>query len=133
MTLLLDANVLIALVNEGHIHHKRARAWFAQAQPAFATCPITEGALVRHYFRETEQPSSLDAVGLIRKIHEMRGHQFWPDCLNYTEIDYRGIIGYRQITHAYLVALAKANHGQLATMDSGLSELHPLTSVWIPA
>lgn len=132
MIVLLDANVLIALINEAHVHHERARTWFAKKKPLFATCPITEGALIRHYFRETEQPSSQAAINLIQEIHALPSHQFWNDSLNYGEINYRGIIGHRQITDAYLVALAISKKGILATMDSGLSEFYPDSTTWIP-
>ncbi len=131
-TTLLDANVLIALVNESHIHHERSRSWFGRANPSFATCPITEGALIRHYFRETVSPFPQEAVEIIRKIHNLPGHQFWNANLNYGEIDYRGVIGHRQVTDAYLVALAKSHKGKLATMNSGLAELHPNGVVWVP-
>jgi len=133
MTLLLDANVLIALVNESHVHHERSQVWFAETKPSFATCPITEGALVRHYFRETELPSAQEAKDIIREIHQVPGHHFWSDTLSYSDIDYRGVIGHRQITDAYLVFLARMNDGRLATMDKGLSELHPETSTWVPS
>jgi len=132
VTLLLDANVLIALVNESHVHHERALLWFAKEKPPFATCPITEGALVRHYFRETEFPSARDAAGIVGEIHQVPRHHFWNDALSYSDIDYRGVIGHRQVTDAYLVSLAGENKGKLATMDKGLSELHTRNSVWVP-
>lgn len=133
MTLLLDANVLIALVNESHVHHERARVWFAGTKPSFATCPITEGALIRHYFRESDLPSAQEATDIIREIQRMPGHHFWSDTLSYSDIDYRGVIGHRQITDAYLASLARENKGKLATMDEGLSELHTRNSVWVPS
>ncbi len=35
-----------------------------------------------------------------------------------------GAIGHRQVTDAYLVALARHHHGRLATLDKGLAALH---------
>ena len=43
---LLDANVLIALTTPEHTLNNRAAAWF-RAGHKFATCPITQGALIR--------------------------------------------------------------------------------------
>ncbi len=42
---LLDANVLIALATPDHALNTRAAAWFRKGY-TFATCPITQGALI---------------------------------------------------------------------------------------
>ena len=131
MTLLLDANVLIALVNRQHVHHERARTWFASNKPPFATCAITQGALVRHYFRETDNPKASEVTKLIQDIEAMSEHSFWSDEISYSQIDYRAVIGHRQVTDAYLIALARARKGKLATMDRGISLLYPDYSIWI--
>ena len=45
---LLDVNVLIALMDPRHVHHEQAHSWFAGSAPsAWATCPITENAVLR--------------------------------------------------------------------------------------
>jgi predicted nucleic acid-binding protein len=98
MILLLDANVLIALTNRSHIHHERARQWFGNKERMFATCPVTQGALVRHYFRDAEQPQSNGVFQLLRQIESMVGHVFWQDMLVYSKISLVGVIGHRQLT-----------------------------------
>ena len=132
MSLLLDANVLIALTNRRHIHHERARQWFGNKSRPFATCPVTQGALVRHYYRDTEQAAPDGARRLLQQIASIPGHEFWSDSLAYVEVDLTGVIGHRQVTDAYLVALAASCGGQLATMDRGLALLHPDSVVFIP-
>ena len=52
MTSLLDANVLIALVVNDHVHHASAEAWFSGLADGFATCPVTQGSLIRLLVRE---------------------------------------------------------------------------------
>ena len=47
MTVLLDANVLIALLVDDHVHHQAAENWFVGMTGDFATCPITQGSLTR--------------------------------------------------------------------------------------
>ncbi|REM93644.1 VapC toxin family PIN domain ribonuclease, partial [Mycobacterium tuberculosis] len=47
MTVLLDANVLIALVVAEHVHHDAAADWLMASDTGFATCPMTQGSLVR--------------------------------------------------------------------------------------
>ena len=57
MTVLLDANVLIALLVDDHVHHGAAENWFVGMSDNFATCPITQGSLMRLLVREG-QPTS---------------------------------------------------------------------------
>lgn len=45
MTVLLDANVLIALVVAEHVHHDAAADWLMASDTGFATCPMTQGSL----------------------------------------------------------------------------------------
>ena len=48
MIFLLDANVLIALIDPVHLQHNSAHAWFSTVgQQAWATCPLTENAALR--------------------------------------------------------------------------------------
>lgn len=127
---LLDANVLIALATPDHSAHQRARAWFRPDLP-FATCPITQGALMRFYFRWAVRPSMSEAKRLLGRIVSQKTHVFWPDDLSYTDLPERGVLGHRQVTDAYLVALASAHGGALATMDEALAALHPGSCVLI--
>lgn len=125
MICLLDANVLIALINPGHVHHDRAGEWFGSPEREFATCPMTQGALMRHYFRDTEKPTASGALELLSGIESMPGHQFWQDQLSFSEVSLAGVMGHRQVTDAYLVALALKHRAKLVTFDVGLSLLRP--------
>lgn len=45
---LLDINVLIALLDQGHLLHRPATSWLeGQLEQGWATCPITENGVVR--------------------------------------------------------------------------------------
>jgi len=45
---LLDINVLIALLDQGHLLHQPATRWLeGQLAQGWATCPITENGVVR--------------------------------------------------------------------------------------
>ena len=123
MTTLLDANVLVALVVADHVHHVPAEQWLASNTAAkFATCPITQGSLVRLLIREG-QPAS-QAKDIVSAISRDERHEFWPDSITFAEVQLHGVIGPRQVTDAYLAQLARANGGRLATFDQGLAELH---------
>lgn len=123
MTVLLDANVLIALVVDEHVHHVAAEDWFVGLSEGFATCPITQGSLVRLLIREG-QPASV-AKDVISEVTGHPRHNFWPDDVSYIDVPADGIIGHRQVTDAYLAQLAAARGSRLATFDQALAKLRP--------
>lgn len=121
---LLDANVMIALATPDHTSHQRATNWFRE-RPPFATCPITQGTLLRFYMQWGEHPSIQKGKDLLRRISALPEHEFWPDDANYLKLPERGVTGHRQVTDAYLVLLAASHEGVLATMDQALAAIHP--------
>lgn len=122
MTVLLDANALIALTVTDHVHHDVMEDWFTQRSEPFATCPVTQGALVRFLLRGGA--AARDAIDVVRGLSAAEGHEFWPDQLGYDAIDMRGVIGHKQVTDAYLAGLARSRDGRLATLDRALAVLH---------
>ena len=122
---LLDGNVLVALTDQAHVHHEAASAWFAAEPAPFATCPITQGTLLRMQLRLGAAPDVRAAMALLAAVTAHPRHRFWPDTLGCDAIRLRGLVGHRQITDAYLAALARHHHGRLATFDQGLAALHP--------
>jgi toxin-antitoxin system PIN domain toxin len=120
---LLDANVLIALATPEHSLNSRAADWFRQGDP-FATCPITQGALVRFHLRAGVDATLESSRQLLKSICALPRHRFWPDDASYLDLPGAGIVGHRQVTDAYLVLLAERHGGKLATLDEGLAALH---------
>ncbi len=131
MTVLLDANVLIALLVADHVHHETAEAWFADSMDSFATCPITQGSLVRLLIRDGQ--SAETARNVVRSMSVHARHEFWLDDLSYSDVPTTGIVGHRQVTDAYLAQLTRAHHGRLATFDEGMAKLHHDIADLIPA
>ncbi|MDN5931717.1 MAG: PIN domain-containing protein [Pseudonocardia sp.] len=129
MTALLDGNVLIALVLDEHVHHDPALTWF-DGVARFATCPITQGTLVRTLLRLEDRAT--DAVATIESLTSDDRHEFWPDDLAYTAVRMAGVTGHRQVTDAYLAGLARARGDRLATFDKGLAALHPDVADLVP-
>ena len=132
MTYLLDVNVLIALAWPTHVHHGAAQTWFrTTGQRAWATCPLTQTAFVRI----SSNPKFIDgavtpnqAVELLAEVTQAPQHEFWPDILSLGETDaiaWAHVVGHRQVTDAYLLALAKTHGGKLATLDGGVAALLP--------
>jgi toxin-antitoxin system PIN domain toxin len=131
MTVLLDANVLIALLVADHVHHEAAESWLAGTTSRIATCPITQGSLIRLLIREGQPAGTACAV--LRALEASERHDFWPDDLAYGDVRLTGIVGHRQVTDAYLAQLARAHQGRLASFDKGLAELHRDVVDLVPA
>lgn len=123
MIYLLDANVLIALIDQDHVHHTYAQTWFERTAPeGWATCPMTENAFIRIAGKPSyKMPGTFaDMADLLVRVCERRGHVFWPDSISLVAsplVDTGRISGHGQITDIYLLALAVQNGGKLATFD----------------
>jgi predicted nucleic acid-binding protein len=61
------------------------------------------------------------------------GWSFAADSLSYADADMDAVAGHRQVTDAYLVALAKHRGAKLATLDKALAALYPDEVVLVPA
>lgn len=128
MTFLLDVNVLIALIDPAHVAHDAAHAWFeTTGRDDWATCPMTENGVLRivGHPRYPNTPGSPAAVAIIvARLRELPGHRFWADDLSLVgsaQVDLTRILTSGQVTDTYLLALAQANGGKLATFDRRLS------------
>lgn len=125
---LLDVNVLIALVDPAHIQHDQAHDWFARVgHKAFATCPLTENGLIRIIghpkYPNSPGPPSAVLQSLVA-IRALAGHTFWPDDLSIADAESFAselLSSHSRVTDSYLLALAHANGGRLATMDQRLA------------
>ena len=126
---LLDIDLLLARVWPSHVHHSLAQTWFAERRAAgFATCPLTEIGLVRISANPQLTRRAVlagEALALLQRITAMPEHAFWADDLAVTVAvgSGEGIVGHRQITDGYLVALARRHGGVLATFDRGALSL----------
>lgn len=120
---LADGNLLVALTVVDHVHHRSALDWFERTEPDLATCPLTEGTLLRFLIREGHLATS--AAELLDAIRRNSWHYFWHDDLPYSGDQLAGVVGHRQVTDAYLVALARHHEGRVVTFDRGMAVLHP--------
>ena len=94
----------------------------------FRTCPLTQSGFVRISSNPAftaNAATPLEALALLRRITELPGHGFWPDDLPLDEAFPPAVwLGsHRQITDGYLLALAAAHDGVLATLDRGIASL----------
>ncbi len=130
MTVLLDANVLIALTAVGHVHQDRAERWLSGLDEEHATCPITQGALLRVLLHSGAVLG--DALAALASVTSHHRHRFWPDDVGFDAVSLAGVVGHRQVTDAYLAGLARHHGGRLATLDAGLAALHPDVATLLP-
>ena len=127
---LLDINILTALIWPTHEHHDVAHRWFGgRAGAPWATCPLTQLGFVRlvsnpAFSRDALSP--MEALALLAENLAHPAHEFWTDSLQVPQAVKRvetRVQGYKQLTDAYLLALAYRRKGVLATFDRGLRSL----------
>jgi toxin-antitoxin system PIN domain toxin len=129
---LLDGNVLVALADEAHVHHAAARTWFLRLRSPFATCPITQGTLLRVLLATRAASDVQTAREVLDGFTAHARHVFWSDSVSYGAVSLRGVQGHRQVTDAYLSALARHHGGRVVTLDGGLAALHADVAELIP-
>jgi uncharacterized protein len=124
---LLDVNVLVALAWDSHVHHLRARAWFAANRPnGWATCPVTESGFVRVSSNPKVLAHAIGveaARGVLSALRAAGGHRFLVDDVSITDADVPPIVGHRQVTDAHLLTLARRWGVRVVTFDRGLLAL----------
>ncbi len=127
---LLDSSVLIAVSLTRHLHHDAANTWLGATEHRIATCPITEGSLVREVVRGGDGFTA--ATDLLQQIASDPRHEFWVDDVPFTDVRTAGLVGHKQVTDAYLAQLARHNEGKVATLDRAMAALHPDVAELVP-
>lgn len=127
MRALLDVNVLVALLDAAHVHHRRASTWLARNLGAgWASCPLTQNGCLR-ILSSPAYPSPLPLAQVVERLAAAAAddsHAFWPDAISLLDarrIGWRHVLSGRQLTDAYLLALAVAQRGCFVTFDRGVS------------
>lgn len=122
---LLDVNLLVALFDPEHVHHDAAHRWFGMEKPGgWATCPLTENGVIRilsnpAYCPAPERPSSV--ADRLRTFRASGHHVFWPDDASLCDAGLFALsVSRRQLTDVYLLGLARAHGGRLATFDRSI-------------
>ena len=123
MRALLDVNVLIALLDASHVTHSAAMTWLSDnVQKGWASCSITQNGCVR-ILSSPSYPNARPIAEVAERLREAvstSAHEFWPDDISSLDaacIDVSRLHGARQLTDAYLLALAVRNNGRFVTFD----------------
>jgi hypothetical protein len=120
---LLDVNVLIALLDSGHSCHGLAMRWLEdEIAHGWASCPLTQNGCVR-IMSHSSYLGALPATQVASRLGEAaseQDHEFWADDISLVEaehIEWSRVLGSRQVTDVYLLALAVQHGGRLVTLD----------------
>ena len=131
MAALLDVNLLVALLDMDHVHHATATRWLNEhLHGGWASCPLTQNGCIR-VMSQSAYPNRAPAADIAARLAEATNHSahtFWPDSVSLLTqglMDWKNLLSGRQITDAYLLALAVANKGSFVTLDQGV----PLSAV----
>ncbi len=123
MRALLDVNVLVALLDAGHVHHTTATAWLHEhIDHGWASCPLTQNGCLRILATDAyprAQPLAEVATRL-REAVATQHHEFWADDVSVLQADRFAQdrwLASRQITDAYLLGLAVHHGGRFVTLD----------------
>ncbi len=131
MRALFDVNLLIALLQPDHAHFERAHLWWEENHvDGWASCPLTQNGFVRILSQSSYQRSMTVTAALEELAEQIRitNHALWADdvsLLDATLFDHARILGPKQLTDVYLLALAMKNGGRLVTLDRSI----PLAAV----
>ncbi len=123
MRALLDVNVLIALLDAGHVHHGLAMSWLKrEIGHGWASCAVTQNGCIR-IMSQPSYPGSLMAAQVAGRLAEAAhgsDHEFWAadiSMLGEGVFDWTRVLGHRQVTDVYLLALAVHCKGRFVTFD----------------
>lgn len=127
MRALYDVNVLIAMFDDEHLHHGPTMRWHADnGANGWATCPITQNALIRVMSQPT-YTRPLTTRQVAQRLYESTlapHHEFLPcsvSLANPTVVAFDALTSHKTTTDIYLLALAVAHGARFVTFDRGLS------------
>jgi len=92
----------------------------------WASCPITQNGCIR-ILSSPAYPGNftpLDVALRLGKAMAHASHEFWPADVNLLDgqaLDWQKILGHRQITDTYLLAMAVRHQGRFVTFDRRIS------------
>jgi hypothetical protein len=121
---LLDVNVLIALAEPEHMHHKAAMQWFGTRGIDWGVCAFTEAGFLRVTTNPKLGAHSLEeSTRVLAGLAERPGYRFWPVTASWSSLAApfaARIFGHQQITDAYMLGLAITENGVLVTLDKAI-------------
>lgn len=113
-------------MDSDHTDHVAARTWLgSEIQHGWASCALTQNGFVR-IISQPRYPSAVsptEAIRRLRRATRTEHHTFWNCGLSLLDeqvFDPTRIHGPRNVTDAYLLALAVANGARFVTFGRGV-------------
>lgn len=125
--LLLDINVLLALAWPNHQFHDSATRRLEPPRQRWATCALTQLGFIwlssnPAVIRGAVRPSQ--AAELLSELVRDHLHTYLSLSAPAKTTDaFTNLLGHKQVTDAYLVAVAREHRARLLTFDARLREL----------
>ena len=124
---LLDVNVLIALTDPDHVHHRTVAKWFDSPGLDWGLCAFSVAGFLRFSSNPNAGAYSVEeATQVLADLVNYPGYRFWPISTGWATLAapfLQRVFGHQQITDAYLLGLAVKEGGVLVTMDKGIKYL----------
>ena len=124
---LFDVNIVVALIDPDHVHHRKVRQWLKSIQLPWGTCAFTEAGFARiSTDRRAGAFTVLEANEALELLRNDPRFRFWPIQAGWSQMAaplLDRIFGHQQITDAYLLGLAIQENGILVTLDRGIRHL----------
>jgi toxin-antitoxin system PIN domain toxin len=120
---LLDINVLLALMDLDHAQHDLVAGWFEPvADAGWATCAITQNGFIRIVSQGgyANPVTTTEAIARLAGAVSDPAHRFWPcdvSLANPAMVRPSRVLGPKQVTDTYLLALAIKHQGRFVTLD----------------
>jgi toxin-antitoxin system PIN domain toxin len=121
---LFDVNVLIALTEPEHMHHRLVMKWFGTPGLDWGLCAFSEAGFLRITTNPKVGSHSLgESTHVLAGLAKRPGHRFWPMTASWASLTApfaERVFGHQQITDAYLLGLAVKEGGVLVTLDKAI-------------
>ena len=114
-------------MDEAHIHHPAATAWFETPRLRWSLCAFTEAGILRLLTRTKALNLPMQqATGMLHSLKQQPGYRYQPipaDWETLTKPFARRLHGHNQVTDAFLLGLAIREGLVLTTFDKALLHL----------
>lgn len=124
MRSLLDINVIIALLDADHVMHAAATRWLArELEAGWASCPVTQNGVLR-ILSQPAYPNPRPVAEIAERLAEACSHPshcFWSGGISLianASVHWQQLLGPKQVTDAYLLAVAVSKGGRFVSFDS---------------
>ena len=87
--------------------------------------------MLRHMLRTYPELTFIHMKHVLRRISDSPTHEFWPDNYDCLSMPGKGIQSHKHLTDAYLVNLAQANGGKVATLDRRMVDVYSPTALLV--